>query len=260
MADDIHKICDDFEAAWNSGKRLDIAAIVADFDKDACSDLLSELVPIELWWRRHEDLPPRVEEYLSRFPGFAQIVEAAFSISAAEHQKSPPRSETQANPDLVKLVPSDRVLDATFTYRKQTSLQIRCPHCHQPIEVVDNAPSADVSCSECGSAFKLATDAETIAGSAQPTTVGHYRLLDKLGQVAFGTVWKAYDTELDRTIALKIPRSDRLGGEDAEKFLREARAAAQVRQPNIVSVYEVIREDGRIYIASDLVEGASLDE
>ena len=77
---------------------------------------------------------------------------------------------------------------------------------------------------------------------------------------AFGSVWKARDTELDRTVAVKIPRADRMTGDDAEMFLREARAAAQVRHPNIVSVHEVGREDGHIYIASDFIEGASLDE
>jgi hypothetical protein len=67
-------------------------------------------------------------------------------------------------------------------------------------------------------------------------------LLTSLGQGAFGSVWKARDTELDRIVAVKIPRADRMTGEDAENFLREARAAAQVSHPNIVAVHEVGRE------------------
>jgi hypothetical protein len=90
--------------------------------------------------------------------------------------------------------------------------------------------------------------------------LGHFQLLRCLGQGAFGSVWKARDTELDRTVAVKIPRADRMTEDDAEKFLREARAAAQVRHPGIVSVHEVGREDGHIYIASDFIEGASLDQ
>ena len=140
-------------------------------------------------------------------------------------------------------------------------MQIRCPHCHQPIEVVDDDPSGDTICSSCGSAFNLAWDFETISDDgSQVRMLGHYHMLQHLGQGAFGSVWKARDTELDRTVAIKIPRREQVSGDDAEKFLREARAAAQVRHSNIVSVHEVGREDGQIYIASDFIEGASLDQ
>lgn len=140
-------------------------------------------------------------------------------------------------------------------------MQIRCPHCHQKIDLVDDDPSSDVNCSSCGSSFNLAKDGETVADDgSQARTIGHFQLITQLGQGAFGSVWKARDTELDRIVAVKIPRADRITGDEAEKFLREARAAAQVRHPNIVSVLEVGREDGCIYIASDFVDGASLDQ
>ena len=140
-------------------------------------------------------------------------------------------------------------------------MQIRCPHCHNPVELLNDDPSGDLSCPSCGSCFNLAKDAETATDDGSHVRMlGHFQLLHCLGQGAFGTVWKARDTELDRIVAIKIPRKENLTEADAEKFLREARAAAQVRHPNIVSVHEVGREDGRIYIASDFVEGASLDE
>jgi serine/threonine protein kinase len=143
----------------------------------------------------------------------------------------------------------------------EPAVHIRCPHCHQPIELVSDDPSGDMLCSSCGSSFNLARDLETTREFVSGTKkLGHFELLNCLGQGAFGSVWKARDTELDRTVAIKIPRDDRMSGEDAEKFLREARAAAQVRHPNIVAVHEVGREDGQIYIASDFIEGASLDQ
>ncbi len=71
-------------------------------------------------------------------------------------------------------------------------------------------------------------------------------------------VWKARDTKLDRTVAVKIPRSGQTDPVEAEQFLREARTAAQLRHPNIVNVHEVGRDGDRVYIVSDLVDGLSL--
>ena len=140
-------------------------------------------------------------------------------------------------------------------------MHIRCPHCHNPIEVVNDDPSGDVSCPSCGSCFNLAKDIQTATDDgSQGQMLGHFQLLNCLGQGAFGAVWKARDTKLDRIVAIKIPRKENLTEADAEKFLREARAAAQVRHPNIVSVHEVGREDGRLYIASDFIDGPSLTD
>jgi WD40 repeat protein/serine/threonine protein kinase len=140
-------------------------------------------------------------------------------------------------------------------------VQIRCPHCHQPIEIVDDDPSGDMTCESCGSAFNLAFDSETVADDgSHAKTIAHFTLVDRLGQGAFGSVWKALDTELDRTVAVKIPRKELLSPTEAEQFLREARAAAQLRHPNIVPVHEVGREDGTLYIVSDFIEGLSLED
>ena len=129
------------------------------------------------------------------------------------------------------------------------------------MEMVLEDPSNDVSCPSCGSCFNLAKDGETLTVDGPAAKMlGHFQLLHCLGQGAFGAVWKARDTKLDRIVAIKIPRKENLTEADAEKFLREARAAAQVRHPHIVSVHEVGRENGRIYIASDYIDGASLDE
>ena len=138
-------------------------------------------------------------------------------------------------------------------------MQIRCPHCHQPIELVDDDPSGDMTCESCGSGFNLASDSQTVADDgSHAKTIGHFKLVDRLGQGAFGSVWKALDTELDRTVAIKIPRKDQLSSAEAEQFLREARAAAQLRHPNIVPVHEVGRENDTLYIVSDFIEGLSL--
>ncbi|MGA2066161.1 MAG: serine/threonine-protein kinase [Thermoguttaceae bacterium] len=126
--------------------------------------------------------------------------------------------------------------------------------------------ASDASCPACGSKFGLAAD-ETVdfAGGAKgegaaEQKLGRFELLQRLGAGGFGVVWKARDPQLARIVALKIPNRTRLGIDETEKFLREARAAAQLRHPNIVSVHEVGLEGGRIYIVSDFIEGQSLKD
>jgi tRNA A-37 threonylcarbamoyl transferase component Bud32 len=139
-------------------------------------------------------------------------------------------------------------------------MHIRCPHCHQPIEVVEDAPLADISCPSCGSNFSLISGETETTQWHGPRKIAHFELLDQVGQGAFGVVWKVRDTVLDRTVALKIPRRGRLSATEAEYFFRDARAAAQIHHPHVVSVFEVGRDKDTIFIASQFVEGVTLDE
>lgn len=88
----------------------------------------------------------------------------------------------------------------------------------------------------------------------------HFQIQEKIGKGAFGSVWKAYDSRLDRTVAIKIPRKERIAKSGGELFLREARAAAQLKHPNIVPVFEVGKKGEIYYIVSDYIEGVGLDE
>jgi WD40 repeat protein len=88
--------------------------------------------------------------------------------------------------------------------------------------------------------------------------VGRFELRAALGQGTFGRVYRAYDPALDREVALKVPRhtADRPGA--VERFVEEARAAARLRHPNVVAVFEVGQADGQWFIASELVDGLPL--
>ncbi|HEX3599751.1 MAG TPA: bifunctional serine/threonine-protein kinase/formylglycine-generating enzyme family protein [Lacipirellulaceae bacterium] len=90
--------------------------------------------------------------------------------------------------------------------------------------------------------------------------LGRFELIEQLGAGSFGSVWLARDNELDRTVAIKVPRQRAMSVADQEQFFREARAAAQLRHPNIVSVHEVGRDGDTIYIVSDFVSGKTLDD
>jgi tetratricopeptide (TPR) repeat protein len=97
---------------------------------------------------------------------------------------------------------------------------------------------------------------------ARTSPFGRYRLLERLGAGATGVVHVAYDPMLDRRIALKILRDP--GGRERSRLLREARAIASVRHPNVVEVFEVGEAAGRdgaageAFIALELVEGTTL--
>ncbi len=141
-----------------------------------------------------------------------------------------------------------------------SGLHVRCPHCHNPIEIVAETQFTEIICRICGSSFSLVGEEVDTRNTAFRKSIGHFDLIEPIGTGSFGTVWKAHDMELDRTVAIKIPRKDQLNADEAEKFLREARAAAQVTHPNIVAVHEVGRQDDQIYIVTELVRGAPLSD
>ena len=142
-------------------------------------------------------------------------------------------------------------------------MQIRCPHCQDGIDVAEDSDFHSVDCPSCGSQFGLVDvnqeDIDTLKNAHEGyRTIGHFTLLEEVGKGAFGTVWRARDTKLDRSVAVKIPRSPELSSSSTDQFLREARAAAQLNHPNIVTIHEVGRSDDRIYIVSDFIDGVSL--
>jgi len=139
-------------------------------------------------------------------------------------------------------------------------MKVRCSHCDLGIEIVDDRSLAeDMTCPACGSTFSLGGYQETQdTRQEQIKTLGHFELIEELGVGAFGSVWMAHDKELDRQVAVKIPRKEQLAPEEVEQFLREARAAAQLQHQSIVSVHEVGRSDDTVYIVSDYVQGVTL--
>lgn len=88
---------------------------------------------------------------------------------------------------------------------------------------------------------------------------GEFQLIEKVGQGSFGEVYRAFDTTLQREVALKLLLATVIDPDSqAEALLREARAIARVRHPNVVSVYGVDTHNGRVGFWSDFVNGKTL--
>lgn len=106
---------------------------------------------------------------------------------------------------------------------------------------------------------------ETIIGYVEHSqsdlgkSLGRYEIRGRLGEGAFGTVYVGFDTQLNRQVAIKVPKTDKLNSSGSvEKFLLEARQVARLEHPGIVTVYDVGEQDGSCYIVSALVKGVSL--
>src|ERR1700712_129669 len=90
-------------------------------------------------------------------------------------------------------------------------------------------------------------------------SIGKYRLDRVLGTGGMGVVWAAFDPDLERAVAIKVLRSIDSVATLRTRLLREARAMARLKHPNILTVYEVGTDRNRDYIAMELIDGSDLD-
>jgi WD40 repeat protein len=140
-------------------------------------------------------------------------------------------------------------------------MPFQCPHCQSTI-VIEGTPPRAVVCPSCGSSIQLDSGATTAwLPDEAPQRIGKFELLEQLGVGSFGIVYKARDTELDRLVALKVPRAGNIpAAEDMDRFLREARSAARLEHPGIVSLYDAGTIDGTCCLVSEFISGATLAE
>lgn len=96
--------------------------------------------------------------------------------------------------------------------------------------------------------------------SEGPRRLGKFELLEELGSGSFGHVFRARDVELDRMVAVKVLHSGSLAsGQDVDRLMREARSAAQLKHPGIVSLFEIGQAaEGAYYLVEEFIDGAPL--
>jgi WD40 repeat protein/tRNA A-37 threonylcarbamoyl transferase component Bud32 len=130
--------------------------------------------------------------------------------------------------------------------------------------------AADVEAVPPGGESRADQDPRTVAGGAGPhpgensplpDRISRYRILERLGAGGMGVVYKAHDPDLDRLVALKVPHLGLPSPEQVvrrQRFLREARAAAQIQHPHVCAILDVDEHDGSPYVVMAFVEGQSL--
>ncbi len=159
------------------------------------------------------------------------------------------------------------------------AVSVQCPHCSRSYSIDGSLVGRTGRCKNCGNAFSLTRSGE-IAGTGPapddeldsdsppgswssatplPERIGRFVIKQRLGAGACGAVYRAFDTTLDRDVAIKVPHAELQRDEKAvSRFLREAKTAAKLHHPHIVTVYEAGTDGDTSYIASAFIPGRSL--
>lgn len=152
----------------------------------------------------------------------------------------------------------------------------RCPACQERLQTLDTGPDPLLLCLRRADGEPspdpdgVPTRLLDLARGAVRQTVpapaelgqrhGKFELLEELGMGSFGQVFRAWDPELERMVALKVPRPGTLvDGNDTERFLREARSVAQLHHPGIVALHEIGQApDGTCFLVEEFIRGQTL--
>lgn len=197
-------------------------------DDPSGGHLLIELVHSDLELRLRAGEPARVEEYLAAYPDLSARPEAVAGLVAAEY-----RVRRRRDPDIAAAEYARRFPDLTGMVTALLAAD-------ETYESPDFEPH------------------EGVPDGPLPTVAG-YELLGELGRGGMGLVYKAVETRLKRTVALKTLRP---GADPAERtrLKREAEAAAGLAHPNVVPIYAVFEDGPRLYLAMEYLSGGTLAE
>ena len=234
----IDVLCDEFETALKLSANLNLANYLDRIDACWRQNLLEELTVVAFDWLRSAGTSDPGGDLLAANPTLREELAELLADPGRTATVRAPRSAREAV--------------------KKGRLTVRCPHCQQGVDLIVDASLVEIKCDNCGGTFSLVSDALDTRDAATVSRIAHFELIERLGMGEFGTVWKARDTLLERTVAVKIPRREQIDPVSIEKFMREARAAAQLHHPNIIRTHEVGRHHDTLYIVNEYIQGVPL--
>ena len=231
----------DLERQWKSGRRLTLGSYLERYPELGTSGTLPlGLILREYQLRQEFGESVELSEYLQRFPRQARELEQliqgdttpALEADSTVHRS--PRQDTPSRPDVGAM---QSLAPLSFEQAPGTDGQVP----ESPLQNTNGTITAPQRACELTGEF------------------GRYRILKKIGQGGMGIVYQARDTQLDRTVALKVPFFSASGRSAViERFYREARSAAKLRHPNVCPVYDVGEINGVHYLTMAFLEGMQL--
>jgi serine/threonine-protein kinase len=258
----IDAACQAFEAAWQvavrGGPRPGIEDYLAGVAATERWPLLRELLKVELHYRRGEH--PSAEEYRRRFPEHGHRLAQMFDPGPVPDGRA---GGAKAGCDTTgSAIPPDD--PAEFAVLDAYVEELHGGRRPDRDRLLRARPELAGLLDWLDSLDRLDPGPPTLpppADGPAPAGFGKYELLGELGRGGMGVVYRARQTDLDRTVAVKMILGSHLASEEQiARFQAEARVAARLSHPHIVQVYEAGTVHGQPYFAMQYVEGRGLDE
>ena len=218
----LDSVCDQFEKAYLQSPKARIEDYVATLSTEQRTLVVTELIEVEWSIRLTRGENPVATEYVERFPEYEHAIrQIAQTCFSTCERRSPSNATTSITDELQNTLRSS-----------------------MPFNTVPTITAASLR----------------LGVAPTEACLGHFEIQQEIGRGGMGVVYRAKDKHLDRDVALKSLTPEAYRQPHArERFLREAKAAAVVRHPNIVTIYSVEVFDGVPLIAMELVDGVTLE-